>query len=102
MVKGFGLVAAITDLGGMDWNSAKTACDELILNGYSDWHLPSKEELNALYVILGKPGIGGFVNKKYWSKSYADNLSWAQYFESGSQSKTGFHEVLPVRAVRSF
>ena len=34
---GHGLVAAITDLGLMNWYTAKTACDELILNGYSDW-----------------------------------------------------------------
>jgi hypothetical protein len=46
---GHGLVAAITDLSDiMDWDAAKKACDELILTGYSDWHLPSIEELNAL------------------------------------------------------
>ena len=42
--------AKITDLGELDWNSAKTACEELILNGYSDWHLPSKEKLNQAKV----------------------------------------------------
>ena len=51
---GHGLVAAIIDLGSMDWNSAKTACDELMLNGYSDWHLPSVAELNGLYFSLKK------------------------------------------------
>ena len=66
---GHGLVAAITDLGSMDWNSAKTACDGYRLNGYSDWHLPSKEELNALYVNLFQLGVGGFVDHTYWSST---------------------------------
>ena len=57
---GHGLVAAITDLGEMDWNSAKSACDELVLNGYSDWKLPQKDELSLLYNRLTKFGIGGF------------------------------------------
>jgi hypothetical protein len=79
LVKGFGLVAAMTDLGKMVWNSAKTACEELILNGYSDWYLPSKEELNELYVNLNKLGVGvGRFNSDrdrtldysyYWSSS---------------------------------
>ena len=53
---GHGLVAAPEDLGSMDWGSAKIACDELVLNGYSDWRLPTKEELNAIYVNLVKYG----------------------------------------------
>ena len=80
---GHGLVAAITDLGEMDWNSAKTACDELILNGYTDWHLPSKEELDALYVNLKQIGFGGFFSDYYWSstKSY-NNSAWIHYFRN--------------------
>jgi hypothetical protein len=41
----------------MDWYSAETACEELILNGYSDWHLPSKEELNLVYFNLQQVGV---------------------------------------------
>ena len=49
--EGHGLVAATIDLGQMDWNAAKTACDELILNGYSDWHLPT-ESIGVLRLTL--------------------------------------------------
>jgi hypothetical protein len=104
---GHGLVAAITDLGSMDWNSAKTACDELILNGYSDWHLPSKEELNALYVNLKQNGVGGFADYSYWSSiEYSNYHAWAQHFYNGKLSyynKTGsLYSKCSVRAVRSF
>ena len=49
---GHGLVAAPTDLGRMDWHSAKKACDDLKLNGFSDWHLPNQEELDQLRYCL--------------------------------------------------
>ena len=108
---GHGLVAAITDLGSMDLNTAKTACDELILNGYSDWHLPSKEELNALYVNLNQIGVGGFsdADYNYWSSTkYNSNAtwqgtrSWLQSVNSGSQDYNYENVKYNVRAVRAF
>ena len=101
---GHGLVAAITDLGEMDWNSAKTACDELILNGYSDWYLPSKEELNALYVNLKKVSVGGFVGRNYWSSTeYIDNYeAWNHLFDFGGDYHSGKMFSKSVRAVRAF
>ena len=104
---GHGLVAAITDLGSMDLNTAKTACDELILNGYSDWHLPSKEELNALYVNLNQIGVGRFANTNYWSSTEHKKYSaWRQDFGDGKQTDDyyGQNKVSKhyVRAVRAF
>ena len=106
---GHGLVAAITDLGNMDWNSAKTACEELILNGYSDWHLPSKEELNSVYVNLKRVGVGGFANNYYWSSTENNNEvnAWRQNFNNGEQGfyfneSYGEHYRYNVRAVRAF
>jgi hypothetical protein len=109
---GHGLVAAITDLGNMDLKSAKTACEELILNGYSDWHLPSKDELNSLYVILKRPGvgglaldIGGYSAIFYWgffmeSSDYpwVQNLIDGKRLHSGSFTKDDKFSVRPVRA----
>lgn len=100
---GHGLVAAITDLGSMDWNSAKTACDELILNGYSDWYLPSKEELNALYVNLKMVGVGGFADNAYWSSAENDSfIAWYQYFNFGIQYYYNKINSNYVRAIRAF
>jgi hypothetical protein len=100
---GHGLVAAITDLGSMDWNSAKTACDDLILNGYSDWHLPSKKELNALYVNLKQIGVGGFADYFYWGSIEGnDGNEWSQYFDAGAQYNDDRGGRYYVRAVRTF
>ena len=100
---GHGLVAAITDLGNMDWNSAKTACEELILNGYSDWHLPSKEELNSVYVNLKQIGVGGFADNYYWSSTeYSSGAAWDQGFGNGRQNGGSKNGKASVRAVRAF
>lgn len=82
---GHGLVAAILDLNGKEknWSTAKTACDELILNGYNDWYLPSKKDLNAVCVNLRRIGVGGFLpfplpshRKMYWSSTEMGDNSY--------------------------
>lgn len=108
---GHGLIAAIADLGDMDWSSAKTACEELISNGYSDWHLPTKEELNALYVNLKKEEVGGFTTGMYWSSNAEymalteeeDSTILTHDFDFGEQSyATDKYPHINVRAVRAF
>jgi hypothetical protein len=104
---GHGLVVAITDLGLMDWTSAKSACEELILNGYSDWHLPSEEELKLVYVNWKQCGAGGFGKggyAYYWSSAeVGSDGAWFKSFSSGGQS--GYRDQIltsSVRAVRAF
>jgi hypothetical protein len=38
--------------------------------GYNDWYLPSKDELNKLY--LNQVTIGGFADATYWSSTGDD------------------------------
>ena len=106
---GHGLVVAIADIGNMDWNSAKNACDELVLNGYSDWYLPSKEELSTLYLNFKQSGVGGFKYIKgalyhyfYWSSSTIENSAWMQCFDSDKRNKSFLTSINNVRAVRAF
>jgi len=81
----------------------------LELNGYSDWFLPSKDELNLMYTKIG-PGapapltnIGGFSNAWFWSSSeYGNGNAWAQYFGDGDQYNANKSYALTVRAVRAF
>jgi hypothetical protein len=80
---------------------AAKLCDDLVLNGYSDWYLPSKDELNKLY--LNKRAVGGFATYFYWSSSedYA-YYAWYQYFGVGSQYFDIKFNYFRVRAVRAF
>jgi len=54
------LVAAVCDLEKRNLTNAKIACEALNVNGYSDWHLPTKEGLQYLYKSLYQVGIADF------------------------------------------
>jgi hypothetical protein len=80
---------------------AARLCGDLVLGGYSDWYLPSRDELNQLYI--NKVAIGGFASNNYWSSSEFDNIdAWPQYFGSGSQNYDFKIYYFDVRAVRAF
>jgi hypothetical protein len=69
--------------------------------GYTDWYLPSKDELEKLSYT--REIIGGFVNYYYWSSSEVDlSKAWFQTFFSGRQSISVKGEPAIVRAIRSF
>jgi uncharacterized protein (TIGR02145 family) len=84
---------------------AAKICYDLVLNGYSDWFLPSIDELNKLY--LNKNIIGGFCNGSthwYWSSSESINTpvdAWMQNFDGGQSCFNKFNAAA-VRAVRYF
>ncbi len=72
--------------------------------GQTDWSLPSKDELNALYYYGGRDAIGGFAAYWYGSSSQydADN-AWWQDFHNGNQNhnlsnKSNQVGLRPVRA----
>jgi hypothetical protein len=80
---------------------AARICGDLVLNGYNDWYLPSKDELNKLYI--NKASIGGFVITSYWSSSeISPNNAWLHNFFSGLQSSHERFQGNYVRAVRAF
>ena len=76
--------------------------------GYTDWYLPSKDEIYKLYLLY--TAIEGFVYISslldgywYWSSSeVASGSAWFQYFDDGFQAIAGKEGCLAVRAVRSF
>ena len=84
--------------------AAKVCADySVTVNGvtYGDWYLPSKYELNLLY--LQKNAVGGFGNDYYWSSSESANGgAWEQYFGNGGQDVGYKDAAVYVRAVRAF
>ena len=89
-------------INGCNTNSiAAKICYDLILGGYSDWYLPSKDELNKIYI--NRNVIGGFAPSVYWTSS-ENNTSfvWTQYFNNGYQGSILKNETHYVRAIRRF
>lgn len=83
------------------FNYAAYVCSQLIIGGYNDWYLPSKDELNQLY--LNHKLIGNFISDCYWSSSEATNFSGlSQDFSNGFQEGTLKDSFLFVRPIRSF
>jgi len=72
-----------------------------VSNGYKDWFLPNKWQLNQLY--RNKLAVGGFAASFYWSslESTAGD-AWLQHFSNWGQYQYGEAEAYRVRAVRAF
>tara|TARA_B110000879_G_scaffold135280_1_gene176998 strand:+ start:209 stop:814 length:606 start_codon:yes stop_codon:yes gene_type:complete len=90
--------------------TAADICANLTLGGYSDWFLPSKDELNLMYWnigqgnALGLNNIGGFSPNYYWSSTeFNSDLAWIPFFNNGFQY--GYNKDFSdgyVRSVRAF
>ena len=90
-------------------NNAASICRSLTIGGYTDWFLPSKDELNLMFVNIG-PGangananLGGFGIYVYWSSSESNSqTAWSQLFKTGYQYYNYKDYLFLVRAVRAF
>ena len=72
-------------------------------DGYNDWFLPSKDELNKIYENLYQEGVGGFAGDRYWSSSEdGADIVWVQRFTDGLQHYSYKYDTDRVRAVRAF
>ena len=70
---------------------------------FRDWRLPTKYELNEMYVNLHQQGLGGFAYNYYWSSTEGGNYNaWRQNFYDGYQYSGSKGSDYDVRAVRAF
>ncbi len=84
---------------------AATLCNEhsATVSGvtYGDWYLPSKYELNLLY--LQKNLVGGFSNDNYWTSTESGSTyAWLQNMGDGIQYNHLKNNTYRVRAIRAF
>lgn len=84
-------------------NYAAYECSSLILNGYNDWFLPSKEELNLIYQQKAIGKINGLIEDFYWSSTETSTTgAWSQSFTNGANSSTNKSGNYGVCAIRVF
>ena len=93
----------VAQSGNVAATCAAAYANDYTSGGYSDWFLPSKDELTQMYV--NRVAIGGFTTSTYWGSSEAEydgnDRSLALGFNGGSNAigfKWAAGYVRPVRA----
>ena len=86
--------------------------DTNIYASYSDWHLPSKDELLRMYLnrrdvnpTLLDNGGDQLSNENYWSSSQdigVEDQAWRQNLHTGDRSGNNKTTLYKVRPIRSF
>lgn len=85
---------------------AATVCNEYAVTAggvtYADWYLPSRVEMNLLY--LQRVVVGSFGNYNYWTSTEPSNgMAYTHDFNVGSQGYNATSETTEhVRAIRAF
>lgn len=94
-------LAIAAQAGNVAESSAAMYAYDYVNGGKSDWHLPSRDELDELYFRQSE--VGGFVGGYYWSSTEDDSgHAWDQGFIIGFQdftNKSFLNKVRPVRAL---
>jgi len=102
--------AIITVQGATETSYAAGLARAYTGGGYTDWFLPSKDELNLMYLnraTINTTAVSNsgsdFSNWYYWSSTEFDyNSAWGQYFGNGNQIGGSKNYAGSVRAVRAF
>jgi TolB-like protein len=83
---------------------AAQLCIALNYDGFYDWYLPSRDELDLMYKNLKQKGLGNFSGEWYWASSQDHNRdAWSYNFNNGTQNATAHKlNTYSVRAVRAF
>jgi hypothetical protein len=80
-------------------------CDNYKYGAFGDWFLPSKEELNLMYLNLASKGLGSFSQNYYWSSTEVASVGASvQNFKNGQKDIMGVknESLCNVRAIRAF
>ncbi len=82
---------------------AARICNNLQINNYNDWFLPSKNELLLMYNVLKLNNYGGFSNMTYWSSTEnSSSDAWYVSFNNSYPNTGGKNNLSSVRAIRAF
>lgn len=96
------IIAALGNSGVFS-SYAANFCRNYRGGGFTDWFLPSKDQLNMLY--SKKTIVGGFTSDLYWTSTEASiESAWVQSFENGDQfiHSQSDGDNIHTRAIRAF
>jgi hypothetical protein len=83
--------------------SAAKLCDDLVYGTYSDWYLPSMEELAIMYNGVKVSDLEKFSSGYYWSSNQKDaNTAYRYGFLGGNTGDADKSTMQYVRAIRKF
>jgi hypothetical protein len=83
--------------------TAARVCHFAIQQGYDDWFLPAKDQLDSMYVNLHLKGLGDFSESLYWSSTQINpDNAWGQDFFDGTKVEQFKSTEMKVRLVREF
>ena len=108
VIQELGIAVQRKDIGYGDWSSMNSLCKNSTVGGFTDWRLPTIDELAALYNLKDK--IGGFtcvnnsssnLHNYYWS---SNDTYWGYSlirFSDGYKDYAGSSYKANARAVRT-
>jgi hypothetical protein len=76
-------------------------CDSAVINFYDDWFMPSKDELQLMYLNVHQKGKGNF-GSIYHSSTEIGSSAWALDFSEGIPYSLWKGGTVLVRPARSF
>lgn len=102
-----GIAVQKKDVGRGPWSSMKRLCENSVVGGYTDWRLPTIDELASLYELRVQIGNFKTTNEdgRYWtslvvSTVYGDSYHYIDFFNGAELSGSG-NALYNVRAVRT-
>lgn len=107
ILKDYDLMVMKEDIrNNINYAAAEKVCKELQIGGFTDWRLPTRDELQIIY--SQKEFIGGFQDGRYWTSTKYDNIYGEEInckffisFENGHINGSSVDNFNNCRCVRS-
>ena len=88
-------------LGEYNWPNAINFAGNYEGGGFTDWRLPTVEELRQIYRNLKVKRIGKLDNRTYWSSNESSNRNFAITFDLGYGNTEDIYKNFVKRSVRA-
>jgi len=92
------LITALEYLEAAEWDAAKEAASAYRGTGFSDWHLPTKNECMTALMYAQEHFEKGW----HWTSTPYESYAWAVDFQNGHVDRNNRINEFRVRPVRRF